>query len=277
MKSKIKDESLLQHLMPQNFAIGCKRPTPGNGYLEALSEDNVRVVTDKIARVSPDGIVLASGEELKVDTIICATGFDIGFCPRFKLIGRDGRDIKEEWREKPEAYLSTAAPGFPNYFSKSTVTENKIRDLMGHSVFLGPNSPVGHGSVLPIIEHATKYIINMMKKIQTQNIKAIAPLPAAVRDFNEHVAEFMKRTAWATPCRSWFKNGTVDGPIVALHPGSRIHWFHAMQHIRFEDFEYTYCSPNRFQYLGHGFSTKEEPGLDTTWYFDAPEEGYNDY
>lgn len=42
-------------------------------------------------------------------------------------------------------------------------------------VFLGPNAPVGHGSVLPIIEHATKYIIKMMKKIQYQNIKAVSP------------------------------------------------------------------------------------------------------
>lgn len=136
---------------------------------------------------------------------------------------------------------------------------------------------MGHGSVLPIIEHATKYIINMMKKIQTQDIKAVSPTPEAVKDFNEHTEEFMKRTAWATPCRSWFKNGTIDGPIVALHPGSRIHWFHMMQNIRFEDFEYTHYGKNRFQYLGNGFSTKEEPPGDTTWYFEAPEDGYNDY
>lgn len=144
-------------------------------------------------------------------------------------------------------------------------------------MFLGPNSPVGHGSVLPIIEHATKYMINVLKKVQTHNIKSISPSRAAVRDFNEHTNEFMKRTAWATPCRSWFKQGTVDGPVVALHPGSRIHWFHAMQHVRWEDWEYTYLTGNRFQYLGNGFSTKEGPGKDTTWYFDAPEEGFDSY
>lgn len=145
------------------------------------------------------------------------------------------------------------------------------------TVFLGPNSPVGHGSVLPIIEHVTKYIINMAKKIQSQHIKAVSATPEAAAEFTEHVTEFMKRTAWATPCRSWFKNGTKDGPIVALHPGSRIHWFHMMENIRFEDFEYTRMSPNRFQYLGNGFSTKEESGKDTTWYMDAPEAGYMEY
>lgn len=145
------------------------------------------------------------------------------------------------------------------------------------SVFLGPNAPVGHGSVLPIIEHNTKYIVNMMKKIQTQGIKSVSPSAEAVKEFSEHIHEFMKRTAWATPCRSWFKRGTTDGPIVALHPGSRIHWFHMLETIRSEDWEYQYFSRNRFQYLGNGFSTKEDPGVDTTWYFDTPEKGYAEY
>lgn len=123
MKSKIKDENLVRHLMPDNFAVGCRRPTPGNGYLEALSEENVRVVTDEISRVLPEGIVLVTGETLEIDTLICATGFNISFCPRFKLIGRNGQDIEDQWREKPEAYLSTAVPGFPNYFSKSIVSK----------------------------------------------------------------------------------------------------------------------------------------------------------
>lgn len=77
--------------------------------------------------------------------------------------------------------------------------------------------------------------------------------------------------------QSWFKNGTIDGPIVALHPGSRIHWFHMLDDPRYEDFEYTYLTDNIFQYLGNGFSTKEGPGKDIAWYFDDSEEGYRNY
>ncbi|KAH8901422.1 cyclohexanone monooxygenase [Thozetella sp. PMI_491] len=260
MKNKLKDEGLQKHLIPTNFAVGCRRPTPGNGYLEALVEPNVRVITDNIAEIVPNGIKLDTGEIVEIDTLVCATGFNLSFHPRFKLTGRGGEVIQDKWKRKPEAYLSVAAPGFPNYL-----------------MFLGPNAPVGHGSVLPIIEHTTKYIINLMKKMQTQGIKSVVPLPEAAAEFSEHITEFMKRTAWATPCRSWFKNGTIDGPIIALHPGSRIHWFHTMDNIRYEDYEINYLTKNRFQYLGNGFSVKEEPGADTTWYLDAPEGGYNSY
>ena len=144
-------------------------------------------------------------------------------------------------------------------------------------MYLGPNAPVGHGSVLPIIEHATKYFINFMKKMQTQQIKSVMPKKEATEDFLVHTTEFMKRTAWATPCRSWFKDGTIDGPISALHPGSRIHWFHMLSQPRYEDWDFTYQTNNRFQYLGNGFSVRETPGMDTTRYFDYPEEGYCDY
>jgi hypothetical protein len=144
-------------------------------------------------------------------------------------------------------------------------------------VFLGPNAPIGHGSVIPIVEHAAKYIINVMKKMQVQGIRSIAPSRAAVRDFNVHVTEYMKRTAWSTPCRSWFKNSKINGPVVALHPGSRIHWFHMLDEPRYEDFEFTYETKNRFQYLGNGFSSRESDGLDTAWCFDDPESGYKNY
>lgn len=120
MKVKLGDDALLEHLMPDNFAVGCRRPTPGNGYLEALTQKNVRVITEAIDEVVPKGVKLSSGEIVDVDTIICATGFDLSFCPRFQLIGRNEESIHETWKDIPEAYLSTAVPGFPNYFSKSS-------------------------------------------------------------------------------------------------------------------------------------------------------------
>jgi hypothetical protein len=113
----------------------------------------------------------------------------------------------------------------------------------------------------------------VIKKCQTESIKAIAPSREAVDDYFEHVTAFMPRTTWAAPGRSWFKNGRADGPVTALHPGSRIHFFHMLERFRGEDWEYVYegGGRNRFAYLGNGFSTKElTPGVDSTWYLDEP-------
>ena len=154
-------------------------------------------------------------------------------------------------------------------------------------MFLGPNAPIGHGSVFTLSEHIATYIAGVINKCQTEGIKAIAPSQGAVDDYNEHIRAFMPRTTWASSCNSWFKgNGeessTADGPVTALHPGSRIHFFHMLQDFRGEDFEYVYDAEagrgtgssghrNRFQYLGNGFSTKElDPKLDSTWYLDGP-------
>jgi hypothetical protein len=117
MTTKLKGKaSLVEHLIP-NFAVGCRRPTPGNGYLEALTDPKVTVITEEISEIVPKGIKLANGEVVEVDTFICATGFDISFAPRFPLIGRNGINLAEQWKTRPEAYLSMSAANMPNHFS----------------------------------------------------------------------------------------------------------------------------------------------------------------
>jgi hypothetical protein len=124
-------------------------------------------------------------------------------------------------------------------------------------------------------EHISRYIARVIQKCQTECIKAISPSPAAVRDYFEHVTAFMPRTAWGMPNgpRSWFKAGK-DGnePVTALHPGSRIHFFHMLERFRGEDWEYVYSDEsagNRFAYLGNGFSIRELPGRDLAWYLET--------
>ena len=111
-----KDPRLIKSLVP-DFPVGCRRSTPGNGYLEALVAENVGVVTDKISHITPSGMVLATGEHVEFDVLICATGFDLSFRPRFPVIGHGGISLQEQWTTgTPEAYMSLAVENFPNYF-----------------------------------------------------------------------------------------------------------------------------------------------------------------
>jgi cation diffusion facilitator CzcD-associated flavoprotein CzcO len=117
MRSELEgDERLCRVLIP-DFPVGCRRITPGVGYLSYSRAANTRVVTDRIRRVVPEGIELYTGESIKLDIIICATGFDVSFCPRFPIVGRAG-NLQDIWSKSiPQAYMSCAGPGLPNFFS----------------------------------------------------------------------------------------------------------------------------------------------------------------
>lgn len=97
-------------------SIDLSRLTPGVGYLEALVADNVTVIGDSIEKITADSVATKSGVEIKVDIIICATGFDTSYRPSFNLRGKHGKNLRDVWADKPRSYLSIAVSDFPNYF-----------------------------------------------------------------------------------------------------------------------------------------------------------------
>jgi cation diffusion facilitator CzcD-associated flavoprotein CzcO len=110
------NEKLCKALIP-TYPLGARRMTPAHGYLRALTQSNVEIIRGGMKRFLTDGIELESGEVIKVDAIICATGFNLSFSPRFPIIGRNGnlQDIRQ--RELAKSYMSCAVAGLPNYFS----------------------------------------------------------------------------------------------------------------------------------------------------------------
>ena len=73
------------------------------------------------------------------------------------------------------------------------------------------------------------------------------------KQFRQHADLFLQRTAWTSPCKSWFKQGRADGQAV-IYPGSRLSFFHLMEKPRYEDFEIEYWDDNRYAFLGNGTS-----------------------
>lgn len=238
MRKRLGSNSELADVIIPKFSVGCRRPTPGNGYLKALTCGNVRVVTDEIEKAMEEGIVLKTGELIKIDTFICASGFDVSFCPRFLIIGREGADLRSQWKDRATAYMSLTPENIPNYFSRFSIRYSLLVFIADSLVFMGPNSPVGHGPAPPIIKHLTKCMLKMIYKAQMENIKAMSPSAAAIQELTERSDNFLARMAWSSSCRSWFKNGRIDGLVTALHPGSRLHWFRMLEEPRYEDWEW---------------------------------------
>ena len=182
MQQKIGDERLASKLIPE-WSLGCRRLTPGVGYLESLTKPNVKVVYGKIEKITERGCVCDDGNEYPIDILICATGFDTTFKPRFPLIA-NGKNLQDEWAKAPESYLGVAAADFPNYL-----------------IFLGPNCPIGNGPVLSAIELQADYMCKLIDHRQTHKVKSFAPKSEAVKDFIAHKDQFMRHTVWNYPCR----------------------------------------------------------------------------
>ena len=118
MQKMLKDDPKLTKKLIPDFAMGCRRLGPGEGFLEALTAENVTIADSDIESFTEKGVKCKDGTEYEVDIIICATGFDVSFRPYFPVIGKGGKSLAEEWTPTPEAYLAMAARGFPNFMSK---------------------------------------------------------------------------------------------------------------------------------------------------------------
>lgn len=144
----IKDPVLFEKMMPK-WTLGCRRITPGDGYMRAIQEPNVQVHFTEVVEITETGLKGKDGTEVQADTIVCATGFDTSFRPAFPILGRNGVSLADKWKTVPEAYLGLGVPDMPNFFT-----------------FIGPAWPIGNGSVMGPLEAVGDYVIQFLQKMQ---------------------------------------------------------------------------------------------------------------
>ncbi len=280
MQQRLAARPDLFDLIVPDFAPGCRRLTPGKGYLEALMAPNVEVLPQAVQTINATGVVCAPSadvtdtaaatkepRQLDVDVIVCATGFKVSEPPPFDVVGLGGHTLADRWADIPESYLSVAVDGFPNYL-----------------MMFGPNSAIGFGSLTKILEAECDYIVQVVRKLQREDYASIVPKPARVADFTQYVGTYFANTVYMDKCRSWYRTqgGTGDW-ICGLWPGSTVHALETLRSPRWEDFDYESLPdagtpPNLLRWLGNGRSETQAPGADPAWYInpeevDVPVEG----
>ncbi|RJE20918.1 Flavin-binding monooxygenase [Aspergillus sclerotialis] len=271
MKQRVSNRPDLAYNIIPDFPPNCRRPTPGPGYLEALTKPNVSYIQTHIQRFTPTGIVTTDGFERPVDVVICCTGANVDHAPPFPVVA-NGIDLSKAWKHDglwgfPYNYLGIATPGFPNL------------------LWLGGPQSSGHaGSVPNSIENQATYIAKVLRKIRSQGIKSMVPSNTATDQFIEYCDAFYPRTVWtgnddSAPgkknCRSWYNGGRPGGRIHGLFPGSAAHLNTIRRDPRWEDWEYTYVNPsgNRFAYFGNGWTSREmRKDADLTPHLKKPED-----
>ena len=222
LRRQVRDPGLRSKLTP-SYTIGCKRILLSNDWYPTLTRPNVEVVTDGISEVRESSIVTASGEEIELDTIVLGTGFRVTDFPAAdQLIGRDGRTLNEVWQGSPQAYLGTSIAGFPNLF-----------------MLLGPNTGLGHNSMVYMIESQIAHVIRSVRAMEERRVQELEVREEIQRAFNDELQRELAGSVWnAGGCKSWYIDRT--GRNTTIWP--RFTWQFRRRAVNFRPDDYEFRS-----------------------------------
>ena len=222
LEKHIKDPQLRAALKP-NYELGCKRVLVSDDFYPALKRPNVELVTEGIAEIREHSIVTVDGVERPVDVLILGTGFRateplIGI----RLVGRGGVEIHDAWREGMSAYLGVTVSGFPNLF-----------------LLLGPNTGLGHNSVVLMIEAQVHYVMSCLALMKRRKRKVLEVRVDSQRDFFADVQRRLEGTVWQSGgCKSWYQD-PVTGENMTLWPRSVVAYIRQTRSAAAADYELT--------------------------------------
>jgi cation diffusion facilitator CzcD-associated flavoprotein CzcO len=200
LRTQIPDPGLRAKCVP-DYVMGCKRVVFSNDWYPALARLNVELVTDRIERIAPDGVVTADGTTRGADVIIYGTGFkSLELLAPMQVSGRGGRNLHQAWRDGAQAYLGISVSGFPNFF-----------------VIYGPNTNLGGNSIIYMLEGQISYVLDAVKALEAQRLAWLDVRPDVQDRFNSWVQSASHRSVWETGCHNWYT--TASGRNTNNWPG----------------------------------------------------------
>lgn len=204
----VADPALRLKLNPY-YTLGCKRVLLSDDFYAAMTLKHVELVTEPIGEVRPRSIVTSDGVERPCDVMIFGTGFrPFGTRAGPQVFGRDGLSLADAWQAGPEAFLGMTVHGFPNHF-----------------LLVGPNSGLGHNSIVFMIESQVRYVVECLGWLDEGRLDVVEVRRDVQREYNEKLQKRFERTVWRStpggpwqlPCSSWYAPG--NGRNIALWPG----------------------------------------------------------
>lgn len=193
----VADPKVAEALKPRGYPIFARRPCLDTEYYETYNRPNVHLVdvkNDPIVEITEKGIRTESGE-IELDVLIFATGYDAltGALLAFDVVGRDGRTLRDKWKNGPRSYLGFMAEGFPNLFAPS-----------------GPNGPAALANLITIAEHDVDWIAGMIDYMEASGFVAVEPTRQAEDGWMNLVAALAERSL-IRKANTWWVGANVKG------------------------------------------------------------------
>jgi cation diffusion facilitator CzcD-associated flavoprotein CzcO len=224
LNKQVADPELRAKLTP-SFRLGCKRVLLSNDYYPALSQPNAEVVTDRIVKVAPHAVVTESSDgtlsEHRVDTIIFGTGFHVTDPPSAAYIrGREGHTLAEHWAQRGMSALhGMTIEGFPNLF-----------------MLVGPNTGLGHNSIVLMIEAQVGYLVDLLAAMTTAGVGEVEPRREVQEAYNAGLQRKLQRTVWNSGgCQSWYLD--ANGRNTTLWPTFTFEFMRQLRHADLNEYD----------------------------------------
>ena len=209
MKERVKDPEIAEMLTPKGYPFFAKRPPLDHNYFEAYNRDNVKLVDindrEPIVEFTETGI-RTTENEYEFDIIVLATGFQAytGAQEALPIRGRNGRLLRDKWDKVSSSILGVFVAEFPNLF-----------------MITGPQAPFAN---LPTsIEQNITYIVDCVKKMESEGYDLCEPQQKAEDDWVQHVAEIHEQTLMAQgdKVHSWMMGANIEdrAPRVLIYFG----------------------------------------------------------
>lgn len=218
IKEHIKDNDIVQKLTPQ-FPIGAKRVLFSDTYYQALARDNVKLITSPIQTLDPHG-VQTEDQSYELDILIFATGFITNpFLKEIAILGEQNLSIREAWQGGPVNYLGISVHGFPNMF-----------------MMYGPNTNLGHNSIVIMSECQANYIAQCVQKIKNEDLAAIDIKKEVMIDYYKRTQERLKGMIWSQVGDSWYRS--PDGSFPNNYPGRTMEYIRKTKRVDWSKYDH---------------------------------------
>jgi cation diffusion facilitator CzcD-associated flavoprotein CzcO len=218
LEKGVSDPQKRAQLVP-DYPMGCKRMLISNDFFPAVDRTNVELITTGIEAITPDGIKTKDGQEHKADVVIFGTGFAAtDFLAPMTIKGRGGHDLNEAWRAGAEAYKGISISGFPNLF-----------------VLYGPNTNLGHSSIIYMLESQFNYVVSCMQTLARRGLRFIDVKPDVQSAFNVQIQDDISTTIWSRGCDSWYQ--TAEGKQTNNWPGYTFSYRRLTRNPELNDYE----------------------------------------
>ncbi|KAM5341977.1 hypothetical protein ACJ41O_015008 [Fusarium nematophilum] len=230
LQSQLADRPDLWEILTPDYPPGCKRILLSDDYYPSLVLPNVSLETGRIQRISEDGVVVLqkrdeSSEDLvDLDLIIFATGFRTQeFMYGIKVHGVGNRSLDQIWAKGASALYGVTVESLPNF-----------------GILYGPNTNLGHNSIILMIEAQTRYIVTLIKEVlrakQGGQVLSIKPRARRIREWNEKLQHDLATSSFAdTRCNSWYKN--KDGLVTNNWSGTVVEYQKMISRVYWSDYE----------------------------------------